>query len=215
MGKPAHVIYISDLDPQGENMPVVVARQCQWWAQALGIYDQLTVERLALTPEQVSHYGLPQAPDSGDTELDALEALHPGVLAQLVRDAVKPWRDHDLIRLLADTEDEASDEMTSEWGQETSELAAEAGELRTEAEGIIEELRPVIEAANARLAPLRARAADLERRVREAAEDFDPYLPDRPEAEDPDVDTSAMLYDSRRPWLDQLAAYRAAKRSAA
>ena len=40
----------------------------------------MSPERLARTTGQVAHYQLPEAPDSGDTELDTLEALHPGEL---------------------------------------------------------------------------------------------------------------------------------------
>jgi hypothetical protein len=57
------------------------------------------------------------------------------------------------------------------------------------------------------------RLAELAGQVRDrfAATEFE--APGRPVASLPGIDTSAMLYDSRRGWLDQLAAYKAAKAS--
>ena len=229
-----HVLYIADLDRNGRMIPVVLARHCQYWAQKLDIDVHVTVERLALTPEQVEQYGLPQAPDSEDTELDALEALRPGVLAQLVRDAVEPWRDRQLAVRLQGARQEAEDQAWDEWSELTGDLAGESEELEVEAQGIARQLRDEIEAqlrpaidainaemdrlrqdAEARLAPLCERAERIRDQVHDRIEDFEPDLPDRPEADRPDVDTTSMLYDSRRDWLDQLAAYRDAKRSAA
>ena len=90
--QPLHAFYVSDWDDAGENMPVAIARACQYFAGQLGIKADISLEPLALTAGQVQRYELPKAPDKKQTELDALEALHPGELARLLRDAVNARR---------------------------------------------------------------------------------------------------------------------------
>jgi hypothetical protein len=98
-GKPAHVLYVSDFDLAGAVMPVGVARQAQFWREELGIDAEVSVEQVALTAEQVAAYSLPHVlikesdrrkarfearNGRGAVELDALEALYSGVLAETV-----------------------------------------------------------------------------------------------------------------------------------
>ena len=92
IGKPGRILYISDYDPAGFGMTIAVARQVEFWAQGEGLDVALTP--LVLTAEQVAQFRLPRAPvkssdrrkagwvathGAGAVELDALEALHPGV----------------------------------------------------------------------------------------------------------------------------------------
>lgn len=194
-------------------MPVAVARQAQFWAAKLGIKAEVLIHPIVLTDEQVEQYGLPQAPDSKDrmrTELDALEALHPGELARIVEAEVARWRDPELEDALADAEDDAQEQASQAWREETGELSGELAAIRAEAEAIIAEYKPKIEELNRRLddGPWQ-RLADLKRRVTEAA-DGDWELPDRPVPDDPEV-PDGILYDSSRHWLEQLQAYRAHK----
>ena len=44
----------------------------------------------------------------------------------------------------------------------------------------------------------------MERTYERKVDGIDFGLPDRPEAEELDVDTSGMLFDSRRSWLEQV-----------
>ena len=128
--KPTRIFYISDFDPAGEKMPVATARQIEYWIHeyAPDIGAKLTV--LVLTKEQVIHYQLPRIPikesdlrkkgfedrhGEGACELDALEALHPGELARIVRHAVKPYFDEDLWERLQEADGEASDLADAEW----------------------------------------------------------------------------------------------------
>jgi len=211
----AVVLYVSDNDHSGENMPVAVARQCQFWATKLKSDGKLNagtevfVHPIVLTDEQVSEYKLPLSPE-GKTELDALEALRPGVLARIVEDEVKRWRDPDLEGALADTETDAQEQASQAWEEETSGLASELAVIRTDAEAIIAEYQPAINELNRRLREGPGqRLASLAQRTRETA-DADWDLPDRPEPEDPEIPED-ILYDSSRHWLDQLQAYRAHK----
>lgn len=112
--KPARIFYISDFDPAGQQMPVSVARKLEFYARYEGL--DIRLRPLALTEAQVLQYKLPGIPtkasDSraagfierfGDraTELDALEALHPGVLHRLVADTLAPYVDESKVRAIA------------------------------------------------------------------------------------------------------------------
>lgn len=109
--KPARLFYISDFDPSGAAMPVSFARKLEFYASQHDL--DIRLQPLALTAEQVAHYRLPGIPtkasDSraagfverfGDraTELDALEALHPGVLRRLVAEALAPYVDEPKVK---------------------------------------------------------------------------------------------------------------------
>jgi hypothetical protein len=107
-GRPMVVLYFSDADPAGWQMPVSVARKLQA-LQALhfpGLAFQ--VYRAALTPGQVRGYGLPSTPlkdtePRGDawraawgieqTEIDALASLRPDLLRSIARAALAPFYD--------------------------------------------------------------------------------------------------------------------------
>lgn len=214
-----HVVYIADLDRAGTSMPIALARQCQFWAQKLGIDVEVTVERIALTAEQVEEYGLPQHPETGATELDALEALVPGELGRLVREAVEGWRDPGLEEELEAAAAEAQRNADAQLEEAVEELDAEAVDLAGQADAVLDalklQLRPLLFAAETELEPLRVRAGELEEAMEEAARDIDWDLPERPEAVEPDADRDGLLYDSRRTWLEQNAEYQRHKSGAA
>jgi hypothetical protein len=221
--RPVHVLYVCDLDTKGESMPVSVARQCQFWRQKLHIDQRVTVERLVLNTEQVDYYGLPQAPDSGDTELDALEALHPGELERIITKAAAPWRDPELAGRGQDAQEEADAAVQAGLRRIADDAARQLAELseRSEAihERVREQLRPmaaqwrqVVQAAEPELGAVRAAAAAVEAAMHEAVNNAELVLPERPDAEEPDVDRSGLLYDSQRDWLDQVGYYHRARR---
>ncbi len=109
--KPTRIFYISDFDPSGDQMPISVARKLEWFAREKYKFPfDVKLKSIALTYDQVLRYQLPGIPTKeGDsraksfierfgnraTELDALEALHPGELALVVRQALEPYYDHD------------------------------------------------------------------------------------------------------------------------
>jgi hypothetical protein len=115
-GRPAVVFYASDFDPSGHQMPISVSRKLQ--ALKLLEFPKLSIEvhHVALTLEQVVALDLPSTPlketerradrwrevmGREQTEIDALAALRPEVLLQIVRDAVAPFRDATLERRAA------------------------------------------------------------------------------------------------------------------
>ncbi len=95
MGKRVRIFYISDWDRYGWSMVSAVARKLEFM-----VYDRkvdLRLTRLALNDDQIAKYNLPKAPKHGEAvvELDALEAIHPGVLGQIIRDAMSPYYDRE------------------------------------------------------------------------------------------------------------------------
>ena len=92
-GAPTRILYISDFDPAGRSMPLAAARKIEFLAQKLETPPDITLQPIILTEEQCIRYRLPRTPlketerrkasfeknfGVGATELDALEALHPG-----------------------------------------------------------------------------------------------------------------------------------------
>jgi len=57
-GRAAHVLFISDYDPAGGNMPRQAGRQCEYWQHKIPEFDlPLAITALALTREQIDTYG--------------------------------------------------------------------------------------------------------------------------------------------------------------
>ena len=100
MSKPSRIFYISDFDPAGRNMPRQVSRQIEFWLDEYAPAADIKLHTLALTKEQIAKHHLP-ANENGSVELDALEALVPGELRKIVRQAVAPYLDEDIGSQLA------------------------------------------------------------------------------------------------------------------
>jgi hypothetical protein len=112
-GKPARILYVSDFDPAGADMPVSVARKIEFHRRTNPDFSDLDIrlKPIILTPNQVVDHDLPRIPvkDSdkrkdrfeaangvGQVELDALEAVIPGEFANIVTEAVLQYRDLEL-----------------------------------------------------------------------------------------------------------------------
>jgi hypothetical protein len=110
--KPLVILYFSDFDPSGYNMPTNVSRKLQALKRLRGHNAlQIQVHAAALTYEQVSRLDLPSTPlkeseqradkwraawNHSQTEIDALAQLQPEVLRQIAEDAIKPFYDDTL-----------------------------------------------------------------------------------------------------------------------
>lgn len=108
--KPVRIFYISDFDPAGESMPVAVGRKIEYFArnyQDLANKD-IKLIPLMLTSSQCAEYKLPRTPiketekrkekfedkhGQGATELDAMEALYPGKMEEIIVEAIEPFFD--------------------------------------------------------------------------------------------------------------------------
>ena len=106
--KPTRIFYISDFDPAGEGMPISVSRKIEYMIQGKG-YDVKLIPMM-LTPEQCIEYDLPRTPikagntrkddfenrhGAGATELDALEALHPGEMESIITSEIENYFDRE------------------------------------------------------------------------------------------------------------------------
>jgi hypothetical protein len=104
------ILYISDFDPGGHRMPVSVARKIEFRHRNGGINSNFQLRPVVLTQAQCEQFDLPETPIAvGDsqrekfkhaygrdaTELDALEALRPGVLRQILVSEIERYFDKD------------------------------------------------------------------------------------------------------------------------
>jgi hypothetical protein len=160
-GRPMVVLYFSDADPSGWQMPVSVGRKLQAFKASLFPEIEFTVHRVALTPDQVREYGLPSTPlkdteRRGDrwraamhveqTEIDALASLRPDLLTRIALEAVYPFFDLTLDRRVF--------EARARWLTEAQAVIDGAMDhdhierLRTEAGVKLAELQTEIDAIN-------------------------------------------------------------------
>jgi hypothetical protein len=183
-GREMVVLYFSDADPAGWQMPISVARKLQ--ALKAGFcHFEFQVRRVALTPDQVREYGLPSTPlkdaeRRGDrwveamgleqTEIDALASLRPELLRQLARDAIEPFFDRTLDQRVADTRRSWLEQAQAAIDDQLDDATLDG--IRQEATVRLGELREQIDALNA---ALRVSANDVE-------------LPELPVLPTPEVD---------------------------
>ncbi len=228
LDKPCRILYISDFDPAGGSMPVSVARQIEYGLERYS--GDIRLEPLILTAEQVRRYSLPRTPvkdkdkrkgnwqaihGAGAVELDALEALYPGEFARVVEEAVSAFRDVDLATDAATIETEAQADLEldiEEWlgpqAEEVSAIRSEVSEVTARYEQRLEVLDRELQAD---LEPYRERMEPVRRAIQLRMDAVDPYLPDLPEGyAAPDDD--GWLFDSRRDYMAQLAAYKRRQR---
>jgi hypothetical protein len=213
-GLPVRIIYISDFDPAGASMPVAVARKIEHTLYREQRYDlDIQVRPVVLTHDQCVHYQLPRSPikesegrahvfearfGEGATELDALEALHPGELEQILRQEIERYYD---VTLSDQVEDKAA-----EVESELDEITAAVHEAYAEGLAKLEaERRTVIAAIKAfkrKAAPILKK---IEKELNAQAPDIDQY--DWPEPEEGDEDPDPM-FDSTRCYIDQIERYK-------
>src|SRR5215208_569220 len=209
--KPCRVLYVSDFDDAGRNMPKQMARHMEFWSERYETDHDIRVEPVVMTKEQAAKY--PKAPDTGAVELDAMEELDPGELARIVRKSAAQFRDFGLPRKVHASAREAQ-EIANEAVEEA--IAEEAGaveEIKGEAEEIYERYRARLEELaaelDAELEPLDGRLETLQLEVREKLEALEPDLPPIPEGEtEEEPEDEGWLFDSSREYLEQLDYYK-------
>jgi hypothetical protein len=110
-GRPLVILYFSDFDPSGWQMPTSVARKIQAHRDRRFPDLNADLHHVCLTLEQVRAFDLPSTPLSENekranrwremrhhdqTEIDALAALRPDDLRQIAQDALRPFYDYTL-----------------------------------------------------------------------------------------------------------------------
>jgi hypothetical protein len=210
--RPLRILYLSDFDPGGRSMPVAIARKIEYWLNATESDLDVTLDPMVLLPEQVERYHLPRVPikeserraarfeerfGEGATELDALEALHPGELHRIVEEAVLQFVDPDL------KDRQEADAATIE--EDLREIEEEIyDEFEDEITTVKERYSGILKA----LEDLQKDSAGLWQQIaaRLLAEAPPVAQDDVPQA--PAVAQEAPLFDSKRDYLTQLDWYR-------
>lgn len=241
-GRPARILYISDFDPAGLGMPISVARKIEFFQRNEG-YDDLDIRLhpIVLTPHQIDQYNLPRVPVKnsdlrktnfeaaygvGQVELDALEALYPGQLNQIVRQAILQYYDPDLQsaaydqqgRLnskLSDTAEAIRDDYQDILGSLNNDyefLLNEFEATRAEFSQLVAGFQPKIERHREQLesifTALQQTRAEMFDEMLDASREVDLDDFSLPEPELPD-EPDSLLYDSSRDYMEQLDAYKA------
>lgn len=217
---PMRVLYISDFDPDGKSMPLEVARKAEFTIHKFGLDVDLQLIPLALSHDQCLEYKLQRTPlkesvlgknkfedayGEGATELDAMEALHPGELGKIVEAEMDKFLDKNL-----------ADRVNSL--RRTQELKLYAIE-----EAIHEQHREKIDDLESRFEDIESELNDLKTDAEtlwsEIADELEPEQPDLSEVIMPrstaagETD-STILFDSRRSYLEQMDHYNAWKSKA-
>jgi hypothetical protein len=139
--KPARILYISDNDPAGKSMPVGTARKIEFFIQEKQVQEHISLEQIVLTEDQVKQYNLPKSFDTEATELDALEALHPGELKKIVEKAILKYYSTEAEEAadnlwddIYDTCDNIRNEILTENAIELNKIKQMYGEMKAEME---------------------------------------------------------------------------------
>jgi hypothetical protein len=223
--RPVRVLYVSDFDPAGQSMPVAVARKIEYLIRNEELDIQL--EPVALTHQQCIDFRLPRTPiketehragafearyGEGATELDALEALHPGALRRILIENIERFHDSDLHREIDAVEDAIRSDMWSvesevraQHTEEINAIEVERKALEQEVEEKLAEVRALIdEREDALTERIEALLETICDELEDAKPDIDDYEwpspADGSEFDDP-------LFDSQRCYLDQIDRY--------
>jgi hypothetical protein len=213
-GRPVRILYVSDFDPAGAAMPVSVARKIEFELYERELDLDVQLRPIILTHDQCVEYRLPRTPikdgeprrggfekrfGEGATELDALEAVHPGVLAQIIRAEIDRYYDHDHD---SNVDDRCSQIAEIFWNITTDVYSAHRPEL----DKLTAEFGKITEAYKAWLEQAQPLWKTIADELEENSPDLDgeewtsPFVAD----EDPNP-----LFDSKRSYVEQIDRYKA------
>jgi hypothetical protein len=215
--RPARIFYVSDFDPAGQSMPVAMSRKVEYFVQALGLDLDIRVFPVVLTLEQVRAYALPRTPiketerrrvgfedryGEGAVELDALEALYPGALHQILSECMDAYYDGDLEERVYQARSELVENLRMVASEVYESYQEELKELREEHEAIEQEMGPRLEAYARRL---KALWQAIRRHLQASVLDVEEYPVPVPELA---YERDEGLYNSTRDYLTQIQAYK-------
>jgi hypothetical protein len=209
-GRPTRILYVSDFDPGGRSMPVAVARKIEFELYRRDLADlDIQVRPVVLTHGQCVQHRLPRIPaketerratrfaerfGEGVTELDALEAIHPGLLRRILLAEINRYRDPGHDDAVYQACREIQDEITeiNEAAQEESRddlelLSSEFAGIRAAHDAWVQHAEPVWKAIADRLAERMSDEIDV-----------------RPHSDWQANEDSNPLYDSTRGYIDQV-----------
>lgn len=225
-GKPTRVFYISDFDPAGVGMPISISRQTEFWLEEYAPGADIAIEPIALTRAQIDKYQLPRVPikdtdrraanfeaehGEGACELDALEALHPGSLREIVESAIAPFIDHNLHRKLSRARDLSRAWLDAAWPEATVDQWVRFERIKNEvtsvAESFRERMTELSDELEQEIGPLRDELENLWQAISVTAKQLQSGLEPRP---DPEVNPNddGWLFRSDRDYMTQLRRYK-------
>jgi hypothetical protein len=145
--RPARIFYVSDFDPAGQSMPVAVSRKIEYFVRTLGLGVDVRLFPVILTLEQVREYQLPRTPiketerrresfegrhGEGAVELDALEALYPGELHDILSRYIETYFDTSLYDRTQNERVEVEQGLSALWQQVTGRYTDDVATLHEE-----------------------------------------------------------------------------------
>jgi hypothetical protein len=227
-GRPARILYLSDLDPAGDSMPVAGARKLEWFQhftqsplrEELADID-VRLEKVAITRQQGDDYNLPRTPlkesvssrnkdwanrhGEGGLELDALEALHPGALRRIMTRALSKYFDGGLEGRVYSARKDVERALGERGQRAVVDLQGRIEAVKSQYDALRKEIAPRLQALDtAAQETWDAVTAALREESREI--DLDDWpIPEAAEAEEDDE----PLFKSDRTYDEQLAAYKA------
>jgi len=217
-GRPVRIFYVSDFDPAGQSMPVAVGRKVEYFLRSEDAGADVRLYPIVLTADQVRQYRLPRTPiketerragrfeerfGEGAVELDALEALHPGALSNIVEAQIRRYYDAELNRRVGAARARLLDDARRTQQAIIAEHRAELDQLRADYDALRTEF-------GERAASLQTRLSELWETITEELEDAAPDLADYPiPAANAAQEAPGALFDSGRDYVEQIAAYKA------
>src|SRR5262249_44796615 len=153
----------------------------EFWRSLYAPDCDIKLTPLVLTATQVEAFQLPRIPikesdvrkdnferrhGTGATELDALEALYPGELEQIVRDAVAPYQDATLQDRLREAEHQADETIADQWDTITAPAREQLDAIEAEVVAITAKYADQL---RQELAPMKEKLDALQREVRASA----------------------------------------------
>ncbi len=211
VGRPVRVLYVTDFDPAGRSMPLAAARKIEFELRKNMPHLDVQVRDIALTLEQCRRYRLPRTPikkgesrgakfearfGEGATELDALEALHPGELARILEREILRYYDTDLATEVESVRSEAQTEL----GRITTEVHDQHVDQ-------IQELRDEHERVLAAVNAYRVKARPIFELIRTDLESAAPSF-DWPDGSFAAAEDEDPLFDSTRDYIEQIDRYK-------
>ena len=220
ISRPVRILYISDFDPAGMSIPLAAARKIEFLIHKEHLDLDVQLRPVALTHEQCKRYRLPRTPiketerragrfearfGEGATELDALEALRPGVLVE----EIERYHDDDIDQRV----DAAARKIDHELAALRTKIIARH---RANLDAVRKELRGTVGRCNAELSAVAKRQATAYQKIgqrfnklqkiiaaelQRQAPDLD--LVDWPEPAD-GIEDDDPLFDSSRGYIEQI-----------
>jgi hypothetical protein len=210
-------------------MPSSVARHIEYQLRTGDTAHEVKLMPIALTGEQIERYQLPRIPvkdadrrkahfeehhGAGAVELDALEALYPGTLAEIVESHVVQHRDAALQKRLQRAQRRATGTLRAAWEARIAPYAKRLEALKAHLQEVVARYQPQLEILQEEMSSefhvFREELESLRQAVEHELAALTVTLP-VPPAPKVKPDTGEWLLDSARDYLEQLKFYKLRK----